>query len=258
LSKTFDQLAEWQIGTVGTTPQRRLYLRCRNEIAAQIESSLGEGVRPRIRLQPEDWDEWTHRYPLTRELTQDEIAFLDAMKRALTFRNPQPAVLTIAMDHYQDPASSDDPMDWAKTEIGNLVHEGKYAESDEALALLAEKLSWFIARHGTLRSAEVITAVPSHSARRFSERLARRVGDLSGTELCPMTDDATKPVKDTDPATRSVPRYRLDDRAVQGKRVLIIDDLMRSGESVRRVVKRVHSAQPQSVAVLAAVKTMRN
>jgi hypothetical protein len=255
MPKSFDQLADWQVGATG--PQR-LYLRCRNEVAEQVEATLGSILRPRLKVPPEEWDEWTHRYPMTREMTPDQSAFLDAMRRALTFRNSAPASLIVALDQYQDPSTHEDPMLWAKTPLGRLVHEGKYGGSVASLQRLAAEVAWFAKVHGTLRLSDVVVAVPSHSPRRFSERLAAQVAVLMEIPAVSVTDDLREPVKDTDPSTRIAPTFAFERSSIEGGEVLVIDDLIRSGESVRGLVRDLDAAGAEAIRVLAAVKTMRN
>lgn len=258
MTSSIARLTDWAVNRVGATDQHRLYLRCRNEVAGQIERRLGTALRPRLTLNPDDWGEWTHRYPLTRRLDDDEFAFLDAMKRVLTLRIGPPVKVAIALDHYQDPSSHEDPMQWRKTAIGNLVQKGKYADSDASLAQLATELSTFMDSHPDLRTPDVIIGVPSHSPRRFSERLAGAVGQLRGIPVAEVADDIPGPIKDTDPSTRRAPRFQMDPTQVAGKAVLIIDDLVRSAESLRFLARHLDSEGADSICVLAAVRTMRN
>lgn len=252
------QLVEWSIARVGATDQHRLYLRCSNEVAAQLERKFGSALRPRVRLPKSDWDEWTHRYPLTRGLTDEEISHLDRLRRAVKLWLPAPVKVGIALDWYQDPASHEDPMHWKKTATGRLVHDGKYSAAGESLDLLSAEVATFIDVHEDLARADVIVGVPSHSPHRFSERLAAAVGRHRGVPVVTVEDDINAPIKETDPSARPTPTFRLDPGAFAGRHALILDDLVRSGESVLALARHLDGSGAASVCVLAAVRTMRN
>lgn len=149
-------------------------------------------------------------------------------------------------------------MKWRKTGIGELVHRGKYAGSDADLKRLAAELSGFIDLHPDLRTSDVIVGIPSHSPRQFSEHLARAVGDLRAVPVVIVEDDIEVPIKDTDPTLRPNPTFTIDPGQFAGKAVLIIDDLVRSGESARSLARAIEPARPGTVCLLAAVRTMRN
>ena len=65
--------------------------------------------------------------------------------------------------------------------------------------------------------------------------------------------------KDTDPADRPPAGYGLDpEGGVRGKAALVIDDVVRTGESMRSVATFLEESGASRVCVLAGVRTMRN
>ena len=258
MTRGVDQLSDWAAVQEGNTGHGRLHLRCTNDVAVQIERRLGDALAPRLPVREQDRGEWTHRYPMHRALSGDEVGFIELLTKVLTLRLGAPVSVGIALDYYKDPSSHEDPQHWVNTRIGELVHQGKYLDVDAAGAELSKELAQFMDRHPDLQRAEVIVNVPSHSERRFSERLAAAVGRIRGIAVVTMKDDAQVPIKDTDPADRPSRTYSVDRDAVNGKRVVVIDDVSRTGESLRSAAQHVMAAGARDVSVLVAVRTMRN
>lgn len=258
LTRPYVQLSEWQVRRVGATEHHRLYLKCSREVADQVEHTLKGALRPRIKLPRDDWDEWTHRYPLVRQLTADETEFLDALQRVLTLHLGPPISVAVALGHYQDPSSHDDPMHWRKTTIGKLVHDGKYLGTDSSLHELAREMASFTTKHGDLRVCDLVVAVPSHSQHRFSERLGTAVAELLRLPALEVKDDIRAPIKETEPEQRPTPTFTFDRPSVSGRRVLLVDDIVRGGGSVLALARDLHGAGASSICVLAGARTMRN
>jgi hypothetical protein len=256
LARGVDQLSDWVVITDSDQP--RLHLRCTNDVAAQIERRFGSLLGSRMPIRAQDQGEWTHRYPLGRQLTEEEAGFLELLTRVLTLRLGPPVTVAIALDYYKDPSSAENPQLWANTRVGELVHQGKYAGADRAGRALAMELSQFMDRHPDLRIAEAVVSVPSHSARRFSERLAGVVGRLRGIPLIELRDDTTEQMKDTDPSSRPKSKLSIKNEAVAGKAVVVIDDVVRTGESLRSVAAFLKASGAREVSALVAVRTMRN
>lgn len=250
-------LSEWA-ETVESAGSRRLNLLCTNEVAGQVERAIGSALGHRLPLRAADQGEWTHRYPLSRPLTESEKAFLDLLGHVLTLRLGPPVDVAIALDWYQDPTSNEDPNLWAKTRVGELVFRGKYAGSDAHAKQLALELSQVVAIHPDLSQADLVVSVPSHSARHFSERLAAAVASVRGLPVTPLTDNATAQVKDTRVDERAPTAFAIDRQEVAGHRVLLLDDVCRTGESLRSAASFLLRSGAETVCVLVAVRTMRN
>lgn len=258
MARGVDQLSDWAVLEEATGGVGHLHLRCTNDVAVQIERRLGEVIGARLPARSQDRGEWTHRYALHRTMTSEEVAFVELLTKVLTLRLGPHVRVAIALDYYKDPSSHEDPQQWQNTRVGELVHEGKYGANDAAGRQLATELSQFMDRHPDLRRAEVIVSIPSHSERRFSERLAAAIGRLRGVPVVKLADDIAAPIKDIDPDDRPTPSYSIDAEAVKGKDVVIIDDVTRKGESLRSAAQYVKAVGAREVSALVAVRTMRN
>jgi hypothetical protein len=235
-----------------------LHLLCRNEVAVQVERAIGTALGDRLPIRTADQGEWTHRYPLSRPLTEEEVGFLELLGHVLTLRIGPPVFVAIALDWYKDPESSEDPNLWADTHVGELVHGAKYAGSVPHGQRLAAEMAQVIAQHPDLSQAEVVVSVPSHSPQHFSERLAKAVANVRKLPLAELTDNAAEPVKDTPPDERAAPEFAIDPARVKGRSVVLIDDVCRTGESLRTAAAFLDSVGASSVSALVAVRTMRN
>lgn len=257
MARNASVLSEWT-ESVSSDGRRRLHLLCRNEIAVQVERAIGVALGDRLPIRAADQGEWTHRYPLTRPLTEDEVGFFDLLSHVLTLRIGPPVLVAIALDWYKDPQSNEDPNLWADTHVGELVHQAKYAESVPHAQRLVAELAQVMAQHPDLSRAEVVVSVPSHSPRHFSERLAKAVANVRKLPLAELTDDAAAPVKDTPPDERPARSFAIEAATITGRRVVLIDDVCRTGESLRAAAAFLASAGAASICALVAVRTMRN
>ena len=195
MSRGVDQLSDWAEVVSGTPRKVHLCLRCTNDIASQVERRLDGVVGARLPFRSEDRGEWTHRYPLSRKLDDSEKAFLELLTKVLTLRIGPPVQVGIALDYYKDPTSDEDPAQWSNTVMGELVHQGKYESSDAAGKELADQLASIAELHPDLRDVDVVVTVPSHSPRRFSERLGKRVATRLGIPNVSLSDDVESPAE---------------------------------------------------------------
>jgi hypothetical protein len=258
MARNASVLSEWQV-TVTPDGRRRLHLLCTNDIAVQVERAIGRALGDRLPVRASDQGEWTHRYPLSRDLTEPEEAFLQLLGRVLTLRIGQPTIVAIALDWYKDPTSNEDPNLWANTRVGELVNQGKYSESDSSARTLAVEMAQVIGQHPLLAQAEVAVSVPSHSPRHFSERLASAVATVRRLPVVSLTDNASGGLaKETSVAERQAHEFAIESGMIEGQRVLLIDDVSRAGETLRSAAAFLKTAGAASVCVLVAVRTMRN
>lgn len=257
MARNASVLSEWT-ESVSSDGRRRLHLLCRNEVAVQVERAIGAALGDRLPIRAADRGEWTHRYPLTRTLTEEEVGFLELLGHVLTVRIGPPVVVAIALDWYKDPQSNEDPNLWADTRVGELVHEAKYAGSVLHAQRLVAELAQVMAQHPDLSRAEVVVSVPSHSPRHFSERLAKAVANVRMLPLADLTDNGAAPVKDTPADERPAREFAIDAARIEGRSVILIDDVCRTGESLRTAAAFLDSVGASSVCALVAFRTMRN
>ena len=143
-----------------------------------------------------------------------------------------------------------------QTEVGSLIHRAKYqgneTETNECGIELAERIATCVRSHPFLASSEVVAGVPSTSGGRFSERLARRVArilDLPLVEL-ELADPGGGLAKDgfVDQV------FGLAGEMEHGATALVVDDVMGSGATLRKVAELLRAHHCRDVVAVAAAK----
>ena len=148
----------------------------------------------------------------------------------------------------------------AYTEFGTLEHHAKESQNGAAIEELSKRLGEVIQAHPTLNRAELIAAMPRRPSSSFHlpEELVIRLGHIlkKGTGL--------NLVKAEHPKLRSLPMqdklttlgevFSLNE-SVQGKRILVIDDLYQSGTTLWSLAKFLKSHGAYEVYGLTCVKS---
>jgi competence protein ComFC len=161
-----------------------------------------------------------------------------------------------------------DPYRWdtKRTELGQLVYELKYGKNWGALELIVETAEDFIRNQweGLPALDCIVPAPPSVSARGLQPvaAIARALASRLNVEVC---DKAVEKIRPTlqmknvgDWAERRQTLREAIQRGtgnVEGKRVLIFDDLMESGSTLGRVTDVLRSAGASEVYALALTRT---
>ncbi len=154
--------------------------------------------------------------------------------------------------------------DTTRTPLGELLYQFKYASDKSALPAIVDTVVAFL---GSWRPAldSIIPTPPSRSGRRFQPVLS--IADSLGERLKrPCLDRALIKHKDT-PELKTVREYdkrvRLLEGAytvrsnvLKGKKVLLLDDLYRSGATLNAITEVLYSqGQAAAVYALALTKT---
>ncbi|MBV9208558.1 MAG: hypothetical protein JO037_24840 [Actinobacteria bacterium] len=175
----------------------------------------------------------------------------------------------IALDWYKIPVDGTDPRSWQNTEIGELVHNGKYRYRNleepqgQVGRTLAGRLCNAIERHSALRDAETILTIPGHDSRRisFGPRLAATVAKYRKLPLVRVR--AREPFRPEAKSLEGAMRAAvLDDQfiapySIQNYSALIVDDVFRSGHSMAAVAKAANEAGAREIFGLCAARTLR-
>ncbi len=151
-----------------------------------------------------------------------------------------------------------------RTEIGDLIYRAKYGRDESALEPIAEALADFLANWKP--SVDIIVPVPPSNPRRklqLVSGLAERLGKLAGIKVC---GDCVKKVKLTS-ELKNVYDYKkrtellkeafaVDPDKVRGKRVLLFDDLFRSGATAEQISQILRTeGEAKDVFLLTATRT---
>jgi predicted amidophosphoribosyltransferase len=206
--------------------------------------------------------EFTHCLRLNEAPSAALKELLNLLGNVVTLPKEDALDCALALDFYKDPTSHEDPMSWSNTPAGELVHRAKYRGETDAGTRLATALADVISRHPLYQSVDAILCVPGHKkgVTSFGVRLAAAVAKrvekpFFETKARSSERPPAKEIGQQDAST-----LRRDFRVpsdVVGNSVIIVDDVIRSGTSMRAVAESARDAGARSVLGLAGVRTMR-
>lgn len=260
-----NRLTDSAIHKVEQTGERRIYLRCCETIAAQIESVIGSTRCSRLEMPAHLKGRFTHRLHVDGPIPPAVREFLELLQEVLTLEVRGPLECAIALDFYKDPTSDPDPMRWANTTAGRMVNAGKYSGDVTARNQLIDALADVVRRHPLYRRADMIATVPGHRADvvSFGERIANGVAArVSKPVVLTASAHAMRPAaKQAD--EQGWPPPDLSDEftlgpEVHGRVLLIVDDVYKSGRTMRAVAKAARDAGAVAVVGLVGARTLRH
>lgn len=153
--------------------------------------------------------------------------------------------------------------DTQRSEIGELLYRFKYRSDRAALTKMLRLCNEYLVRHVCGKFEIVLPVPPSHSARIVTKCIAQGVAaglgvSYSDTALTKRKNtSALKSVVDPD-VRRQLLRdaFRVDKKQVEGKKVLLVDDVFRSGATLESAAEAVTGqGSPMAVYVLAMTRT---
>lgn len=153
--------------------------------------------------------------------------------------------------------------DTKRTDVGDLLYRVKYKGDETALAELADVMAEFVRSKGI--SSEMIVPVPPTRVRRV-QPLFKIVAALGQRLRIPVISTAVK--KSGGAELKNLHAFEerrkvlenaisVDPRQVAGKRILLVDDLVRSGATIAAVAEQLTAAGARTVHVLAVTQTRR-
>lgn len=241
------------------TGEHDVLLRCCNEIAQQVgkalESKNPKPIEPQL-VDPQS-DRWTYGFSYDGPYTTRLRDLLELLECVLTFPPIPELTLGLALDFYTNPPDPDNGISgWTYTEAGDLVHRGKYRGQDDAGRQLADRLAEVITKHPAFRDADHIIAAPG-TEHRFGERLARGVAKRVDMPACAAVCDAEdhRPAK-AGHASAALEPYHLP-ISVDDEVVIIVDDVFRTGRTMRGIAAAAWAAGAREVLGLVAARTRR-
>jgi predicted amidophosphoribosyltransferase len=171
------------------------------------------------------------------------------------------------LDWYKKPEEDVNPYYWDNTPIAQLISSGKYKYKNDgdmqSRVGLVDLMCGAIERHGILTRATVVLDIPGHDGTRvsFGSRMAATIARRQGI---PMIKVAAK--SEFRPEAKNLEESErqdfLDDQfrvpqSLDGQRVLIADDVFRSGTSMGAVASAARDVGAAKVYGICGVRTMR-
>lgn len=256
-----NRLLRYQVRDIRDGIEKRLYLYAHRATAEQVQSGLRSlGCEP-LAMTDEQRREWTHRFRLDGPLDDESESFLELMKEVLTLNVPSEIDAALALDFYKNPESHDDPNQWENTHAGELVSRGKYGGFAKEGLQLAAELSDVIRRHPTYNAADAIVLVPGSTPRRFGERLASAVSKNTGKPLLRTNAVHAERLeaKNAEIAGSAdlASEFTIEGGDVEGRSIVIVDDVYKTGRTMRAVAKVARAAGATEVYGLVGARTMR-
>lgn len=261
-----NRLVDWAAQPTGSG--HRLWLRTTADVVAQIRRAATDYRQ----VHPPDWyrGTWTHLLDSHVPLRAEIANLLDLLTRALTLPAPRGMDTVLALDWYKVADDDVDPRSWSNTAAGDWVSRGKYwyrsgpLRQEDAGRRAAAALAEAVRRHPALSTATVVADVPGHDALQvsFGSRLAATVAQQTGRPFVrvsctvPFRPEA-KSVTDAQHAAVLHGSFRVPE-PLRGARVLVVDDVFRSGRSMAEVARACRAAGAASVSGLCVARTLRN
>jgi predicted amidophosphoribosyltransferase len=149
------------------------------------------------------------------------------------------------------------------TRAGDLAHRAKYSQDTAAARELAEMLGQVIQGHPTFLRADIVAAVPARPSKTFhlpnalvsvlGELLNRRLGlQVSVKEIAQL-----KTLTLDHKISALADAFALNE-SVEGKTILLVDDLYQSGATLWSLAKFLKARGAREVYGLACVKSWRD
>jgi competence protein ComFC len=157
--------------------------------------------------------------------------------------------------------------DTTRSPLGELIYQLKYRNQQTAEQVAAVMASFFDNRTNVLGRIDLIVPVPPSTAR-VAQPVVQIASELGKKLGKPVVADAIRKIRDT-PTLKSVQdpeerrelldgAFEVDRARVNGKGVLLIDDLYRSGATANAVTVALIGAGASRAYFLAATRTRSN
>lgn len=204
--------------------------------------------------------------PSTPAEGEDLLALLDFLKTyplVLPSRDLEESLIGAVDEAYVLDRNFTTATSGEYTIVGKLEDAAKHHGDDAAATELARLLAGAIDAHPGLRRADIIMAIPGNPAKgsHLPDLLVRDVRKILGRDetLALTKTAATRPIKDLplkEKAAALVGAFAVPE--VQGRSILLIDDVLQSGTTMHTVARALKDAGARRVMALACVKTWRD
>lgn len=236
-----------------------LDLLCVEDIADQFFAVL-EQLHP-VWLEPEE--DWSHQIRFDGPYRQWLKDLIELLQRVLTLRTHPELDMAIALDfHTVPPAPDDVEQRWGRTAAGDLVYRKYYKNNPREVARagsqLTDLLVEVIRAHPVYAAATRVVVVPStNNEWKFGERLGRTVATRAGIERATAKCISSRHLQAKGGHTSNKPEPYVIDGDVSGHRVIIVDDLYLSGQTIRDIAIAARERGATQILGLAGTRALR-
>ncbi len=184
---------------------------------------------------------------------------LTRMKGLLTVCDD--ADISHCVDLYRTPDDDLPPDEWSYTETGWLMYQAKYQHNRSAANELGNRIIEVVKGHPVLRSADRVCAMPtSGSGKHFDAPRVWKSMIVKELNIEPLKLSRTRPVVQQKAIESVEEKARNQEGSmeapnVDGKTVLVLDDLYMSGRTMKEAVRALCEAGAGETFALCAVKT---
>lgn len=168
------------------------------------------------------------------------------------------------LDLYRVPVEGLENGDWPYTDMGRLVYRAKYKHNMTSAREIADRLARVIESHPALSRADMATAVPPSGARGHFDGpafwkpiLAQRLGFQEVTLSRTRRVTEQKGIESLEERSRNQEDSMACAANVDGKAVLVLDDLYMEGDTMKEAVRALRANCAAEVFALSAVKTAK-
>ena len=213
---------------------------------------------------------WNSRFSIPKaEICYTDLReFLRILKWTVTIADDADESHALSLHQVPQPTQNDNEPELGRTPIGSLVHKAKSygarTGDEEAAFDLSTRIARWIIDHPRYCKADVIMPTPPGNPRKtfdLPKYMATRLKSLFGYLLgsCEITSgiEQQKHLDDPDSLKANVHgKFRVSTK-LNGQSVIILDDIYRSGETLRELTRACRDAGAQSVLSLTVTKTAR-
>ncbi len=156
---------------------------------------------------------------------------------------------------------------WERTPIGELTYQFKYNGKRELADILADKVIDFLEDHPDFASVDFLLPTPPSIRDREYDPMTELAEMIHNKSDIPLMNKVVEKIRDTQPmkdmqnmiqkANNIKGAFRvIDPVKIEGRRILIIDDLYDSGATVDEFTRTLKRASAKGVYVLTLTKTI--
>lgn len=267
-----NRLEVWATRTVADTGRVRLYVGAPAAVAQQIRTCLVKWPARTLPVPADLEHEYTDCFEIDGPIPPEVEELLTVLGEVLTLEVASEVDAAFALDFYKVPPSDETPGEWTNTDAGELVSRAKHKAgakvNEMAQREISGRLAHVVNSHPLLRDVDAVVSIPGSKTRFWSagERIAIKLAKELNR---PMVRTTGKHPERPQAKARGQEDYEapadLDmlseftvDLAPEHKSVIIVDDVYRTGTTMRGVAAAARRGGAQTVYGLVCARTLRN